>query len=431
MKIDFFKRFRDQFSSFKSFNLFDTQARRLISSGHFENPEKIKKPEKHDNIPPVHKLKSLLFVTGIFPDILHGGGLRIYDFITALNERNVNIDLFTVAGAQYSKNIIPSYKRRLRRLKIAKDEDFNSRELETFIGRKKYDYIIVVWPWTASIISPKLSKKNKIIFDFIECTTKRTMQDILLGRITIKKVKFFLETLLWELKACSIAKGLIFVTREDKLFAKKYLKVIQKSTVVSSYISSNFSRLKNKCVEKSNSVCFIGNYDHYPNIDAIEWYIKKIHINVLKAIPTYKFYIIGSVNLNSKRLDRLLSKYKNFSNSIIYIGFVKEANEELAKYQIAVSPLISGAGFRGKLIQYSILSKPIVATSLSCAGLPLKHGGNILIADDAKSFSDNVVALLRDKSLQKKISKNAYDLISVKYTWESNIDRIISELSGI
>ena len=81
MKIDFFKRFRDQFTSFKSFNLFDTQARRLISSGHFENPENIKKPEKHDNIPPAHKLKSLLFVTGIFPDILHGGGLRIYDFI--------------------------------------------------------------------------------------------------------------------------------------------------------------------------------------------------------------------------------------------------------------------------------------------------------------------------------------------------------------
>ena len=431
MKIDYFLRFRDQFSSIKSFNLFDTQARRFINSGHFENPAKIKKPLKYINIQSAHKLKSLLFVTGVFPDIIHGGGLRIYDFISALNEKNINVDLFTAASAQYSKNIIPSYKCKLRRMKIAEGADFNSRELETFIGRKKFDYIIVVWPLTASIISPNLSEKNKIIFDFIECTTKRTMMDILMGRITIKKVKFFVESLLWELKAISIAKGFIFTTREDKLFAKKYLNVIQKNIIVPSYINSSFSKLKNKNVEKSNSVCFIGNYDHYPNIDAIEWYLKKIHMNVLKRIPTYKFYIIGSVNSNSKRLHKLLSKYKNFSNSIIYVGFVKEANEEISKYQIAVSPLITGAGFRGKLIQYSILSKPTVATSISCAGLPFKPGEHILIADDAQTFIKSVINLLKDQSLQKKISKKSYDLISSKYTWESNIDRIMLELSSI
>ena len=116
---------------------------------------------------------------------------------------------------------------------------------------------------------------------------------------------------------------------------------------------------------------------------------------------------------------------------IIYVGFVKEANEEISKYQIAVSPLITGAGFRGKLIQYSILSKPTVATSISCAGLPFKPGEHILIADDAQTFIKSVINLLKDQSLQKKISKKSYDLISSKYTWESNIDRIMLELSSI
>jgi len=431
MKKEFFLRFRDQFSKKSTFNFFVTQCKKLITDCHFEHPEGIKKLKKIQKARQPSKLRSILFVTGVFPDILHGGGLRIFDFIMALISKGINVDLFTITSPQYSKGIISSYKSNLGRFKLAKNNHFNSCELEKFIGKKKYNFIVVVWPWTSSIITPKIYEKNRIIFDFIECTTKRTLLDFCFCRPSIAKVKSFLECLLWELKASSYAMGLIYVTAEDRSFVRKYLSIKQKNLIIPSYINSEFSKTKNTFVKNKNSVCFIGNYDHYPNLNAIEWYLKKVHSKVLKAIPSYRFYIIGFANSNKNKLDSLLASYKALNRSAIYVGFVEKANEELSKYQIAVSPLISGAGFRGKLVQYSMLCKPCVATSLSCAGLPLKHGKNILIADDAQSFANHVIDLLKDKNLQNKISKNAYDLVSRKYTWESNIGPIINKLGRL
>lgn len=388
-------------------------------------------PQEHRKNISIRPLKKILFVTGVFPDITHGGGLRVYDFIKNLSHNGIIVDLFSAPKPdKYSRGIRQKYERFLGKLHICSPESFNENELNTFIDKGDgYDQIIVVWPWAIDIVNPRVALNSKLIFDFIECTTKRVLLDMCIAPLTKDNVKNFWELYFWELKALQMCHGYLHVAEEDNEFIKQLYDVSLNSFCIPSYLDEKFFKLRKPKKLIKNSICFIGNYDHYPNLDAIKWYIENCHNKVLKSHPNYTFYVIGTGA--HKQIQALKEIYANNKSSIVWIGEVPDAANELMKYEICISPLISGAGFRGKVLQYSALEKPTVSTSIGVIGTKLIHRKNILIADSPDEFSAYTASLLSDGQLRSQIGKNAKDLIISEYLWSSNIHKIINELARI
>ena len=203
---------------------------------------------------------------------------------------------------------------------------------------------------------------------------------------------------------------------------------IKKSILIPSYLHEGFLSPK-KIRTRPLSACFIGNYEHYPNVDAIKWYLDRCHEAILQKIPGYRFHIIGTGA--KENLAKFQVRYKKFGESVQWIGEVKDPVKEISKYEICLAPLVTGAGFRGKVLQYSALGKATVSTSIGTSGMPFIHGKSVLVADSELDFSAHVLTLLRNEKLRYRLAKKAQEISLKKYVWSSNIVSILTRLKKI
>ena len=62
-----------------------------------------------------------------------------------------------------------------------------------------------------------------------------------------------------------------------------------------------------------------------------------------------------------------------------------------------------GLAFGGSL-EALAMDRAVISTSSGCAGLGLKHGVNVWVADSAGEFADGIMKLLSDRDLRQRIA---------------------------
>jgi glycosyltransferase involved in cell wall biosynthesis len=103
---------------------------------------------------------------------------------------------------------------------------------------------------------------------------------------------------------------------------------------------------------------------------------------------------------------------------------VYDAIRELAAAKVVVVPLLAGSGTRFKVIEAWAAGRAVVSTSIGAEGLPARHGDNLLIADDQRSFADAVSRLLTSPDIRAKLSVTGRTLFESEFTWESAWRRV-------
>ncbi|MDD5706906.1 MAG: glycosyltransferase, partial [Kiritimatiellae bacterium] len=95
---------------------------------------------------------------------------------------------------------------------------------------------------------------------------------------------------------------------------------------------------------------------------------------------------------------------------------------------VCVAPLVSGAGFRTKVVQYAALRRPCDATSIAVEDIALEHGREIMVADDCQSFASSVVTLLRNHVLAARMAEAAHRKAMAAYDNNAIADGAIEGL---
>ncbi|KPK99369.1 MAG: hypothetical protein AMJ91_08040, partial [candidate division Zixibacteria bacterium SM23_73_3] len=213
----------------------------------------------------------------------------------------------------------------------------------------------------------------------------------------------------FEFKMYDAADRLLSLTQEDANILTGYSAQLKnKIRVVPHGVDTDFYTLPEEEIENSNTknILYIGNYQHYPNVDAVKNFIDHCWDKILRQIPDAKFYAIG-FNPPPELLE-LRSRSKNV---IVQEGGDNENVRQIYwESDVFVAPIALGTGFRGKLLEAMACGLPVVATSLATFGINPTNEENMFVADDFSVFSDYVVALLEDVKLRKKISTNAIAL---------------------
>ncbi|MEM1411352.1 MAG: glycosyltransferase [Pseudomonadota bacterium] len=143
---------------------------------------------------------------------------------------------------------------------------------------------------------------------------------------------------------------------------------------------------------------FVGGYQHPPNIDAAEWFVREIWPIVREQLPEVKFHLVGS-----KATDAVRALGE--AEGVVFHGFVESLAPFLDRCRLSVAPLRYGAGVKGKVNQAMAHGQPVVATSAAVEGLGAVHGDDVLVADDVAGFADAVVQLYQDKDLWERLSE--------------------------
>jgi len=169
--------------------------------------------------------------------------------------------------------------------------------------------------------------------------------------------------------------------------------------------------------EDDRAVVFIGNYLHYPNVDAVLYFYEEVWPRVKKALPGAKFYVVGQAP--PPEITRLAG-----DPSVVVTGTVEDVVPYLKKGRVFVCPVRLGGGFRGKILEAMALGRPVVSTSLGAEGIPASPGENILLADTPEAMAKGILALATDDALYRRIQQNARRLMEEQYAWEKGVARL-------
>jgi len=83
---------------------------------------------------------------------------------------------------------------------------------------------------------------------------------------------------------------------------------------------------------------------------------------------------------------------------------------------VVVVPLRIGGGTRLKIYEAMAMGKALVSTSIGAEGLSFENGRDLLLADDASSFADAILLLLRDAQVRRKFEQAAVQL-AAQFDW--------------
>jgi polysaccharide biosynthesis protein PslH len=166
-------------------------------------------------------------------------------------------------------------------------------------------------------------------------------------------------------------------------------------------------------ISRPHSLLFTGVMDYTPNDEAMLYFLGSIFPLVKKRVPDAVLTIAGK-NPTS-RLKNLASQ----TSEVQLTGFVEDLRSYFDSAAVFVSPLLSGAGMKNKVLEAWSMALPVVATSVSCSGLAVRNNENILIADKPAEIADRIVDLLVDRTMRENLSRNGRETVERNYSWSS------------
>ena len=168
--------------------------------------------------------------------------------------------------------------------------------------------------------------------------------------------------------------------------------------------------------EKNFDVVFTGNMAYPPNVNAAEFLINKIMPNVWKEKPEVKVMIAGATP------DKRVLSLK--SDRVTITGWMDDIRVSYAGAKIFIAPMQIGTGLQNKLLEAMSMKIPSITTSLANDALQATDGKSILIGDDALELAQNILELLNDQELYKKIAENGFQFVKQNYSWEKATEKL-------
>ncbi len=111
-------------------------------------------------------------------------------------------------------------------------------------------------------------------------------------------------------------------------------------------------------------------------------------------------------------------------------GYVEDVSGYFNDSRVFVSPLLHGAGIKGKIGQSFSYGLPVVTTSIGAEGMQLTDGHNALISDSETEFASKVIELYTDKFLWQKLSTNSRQVIREQFstaTIRAALEKVLGE----
>ncbi|MFZ5979888.1 MAG: glycosyltransferase [Candidatus Zixiibacteriota bacterium] len=196
-------------------------------------------------------------------------------------------------------------------------------------------------------------------------------------------------------------------------------------TILPNGVDSDFFKTRGRPENGKPVLIFSGVMNYEPNITAALYFCREIYPRIKKEIPDVSLYIVGRYPTDKiKTLD-------SEKMGITVTGEVADIKEYFDRSQVYVCPLRSGAGIKNKILESWAMSIPVVATSLSCEGIEVSPGEDILVADSAEDFARKTMELLKNPELGKKLARNGRKKVEDKYSWDSRCDIIENKLKEL
>lgn len=161
-------------------------------------------------------------------------------------------------------------------------------------------------------------------------------------------------------------------------------------------------------------VLFIGSFRHFPNIEGFRFLVDQI----LPRTQAVELTVVAGPDPWLHWTHHTGTLRPNFEN-IRILEFVADVRPLYADTNLVVVPTLESAGTNVKVLEALAMERAVVSTTSGCAGLGLKHGVDIWIADTQADFASGINHLLEDDALRSTIAHAARAHAQKHFDWRA------------
>jgi sugar transferase (PEP-CTERM/EpsH1 system associated) len=259
-------------------------------------------------------------------------------------------------------------------------------------------------------MAPYLEHVNgtPVVMDHIDCLSLNMERRYKTERGHLKKNIIKKE---WKaMKACELKYSTVpsIVTSEKDMAALNSYNYI---SVVSNGVDlEQFPYAYSESTEKDIDVLFVGNMGYYPNAQAVEFFLEKVHTVLGRHKKDLRICVVGP-NPNKKILS--------YDGSNVHIkGFVDDVREYYHQAKVFIAPMQSGSGIQNKILEAMACGVPVVSSPLGNAAIRASNQEEIIISDSPDHYAEMIVSLINDKDRCREITLRARKFVEMNFSWE-------------
>jgi glycosyltransferase involved in cell wall biosynthesis len=168
---------------------------------------------------------------------------------------------------------------------------------------------------------------------------------------------------------------------------------------------------------------FIGNFDHAPNRDALEWLLHTLWPAIRQRMPGLELHVAGP-GIPSWAADQA-------RDGVVIRGFVESLDEFYGAARVALVPYRFGGGTKIKALDAMARGCPVVATPIGAEGLGVTPGVEMEVAGDAAGFVAAVLRVCQSEAEAARLADAARDHLARHFSWDGKVALLSGMLEEI
>ncbi len=374
--------------------------------------------------------------------LLSGGQIRTYNLLKKLAKKH-DITLFALIKNYDEQQHIAELEKYCKKVRVFKrsEKPFTIKNIFKAVT-SSYPFLVTRnhVPETISAIKKELENER---YDLIHAETFYMMPHLpendiptILAEQTIeylgyesyaRKMPPIIKQLLqvdiqkikrWEKHYWRLSDKLIVMSEDDREFIGKQINNTKKIEVVANGVDADwFDQLERKLPQQP-TVLSVGTFKWLPNVEAVDFLVKKVWPHVREKMQQAKLLIVG--NAPTKNVIR----YGEQDSSIEVLGRIPDIRTAFKQSHVLVAPVFSGKGTRYKILEAMASGTPVVASKIAVEGLDVRHGEHVLTSNSGETMAELVIKLLNDKKLWQKLSNNGRQYVRKNFDWREIAEKL-------
>jgi glycosyltransferase involved in cell wall biosynthesis len=176
-------------------------------------------------------------------------------------------------------------------------------------------------------------------------------------------------------------------------------------------------------VKEPGRLIFTGNMNFPPNYEAAIWFIDKVLPLIWQRCPGARFVIAGR-NPTPELLARAAER-------VSVLGSVEDMSVEIGRSALYVAPLVSGGGFKNKVLEAIASGTYLAATPMAVEFLPSAIREKLLVGASAGELAGHVMAVLENPARYDALLPTLQRMLRDEFTWSGRASELLELVSGL
>jgi glycosyltransferase involved in cell wall biosynthesis len=155
-------------------------------------------------------------------------------------------------------------------------------------------------------------------------------------------------------------------------------------------------------------VVYVANFGYLPNVVAARDLVEHVLPRLRAAIPAATLRLVGR---------NAPMRWADARAGVEVAPDVDDVVPHLHAARVSIVPLRAGSGTRLKALEAMAAGVPVVSTALGVAGLEVRDGEHVLLAESPAELAEAASEVLRDASLGERLAEAGRALVESTYDW--------------